>query len=156
MKIYSTTLHKVLKRGIYYNLAASFLLIGLFITWEVVGDSLWNHNQQSGDLEFLEDIDAGNRTHIDKNTVVKTTRGKAIFRTARMLPVKTVDVLGRFDFKGISNRNGILRAYIKDMKLKKTYPLKEGDQFGGVYTVLEIQRNAIIVERGNDRWVLEK
>lgn len=150
------TLQRYLDKAVVYNIALAFLAIALFGGWLYADQLPKTYEDSSEELAFLEQLSVDDSISIDLKTVTSTTRGKSVFRTARVMQVKTVDALGRFELMGTSIRGEERKAYIRDTKMKKLHTVKPGEEFGGVFKVLEIERNAITVQRGNEMMKLEK
>lgn len=92
----------------------------------------------------------------DSRMVAETIRGKAVFRTLRLMTRPVVDDSGRYRLTGTSERDGVLRAYVKDTKLKKIVTLYEGDVLGGRYEIVAIHKDSVELKRGGEVTALRK
>lgn len=137
-----------------------FLLANLLLTgaWLSAVTTPWLDLPLGIDHVSTSDPGQGSRHssgHVDTAKVKQAITGKAIFRTSRLLPEKVTDELGRYELKGVSMRNGIVKAYIKDIKRKRTLIKEAGDSLG-VFEIISVQRSRVNLRRGNEELVLEK
>lgn len=95
-------------------------------------------------------------TSITSGQIAEKTRGKAVFRTLRIVAPKQADEAGRFHLTGTSSRNGDPSAYVRDTKLNQSLTLRIGSILGGQYEVVSIQKNVIELKRGSERIELRK
>jgi hypothetical protein len=93
---------------------------------------------------------------IDPSTIADRTKGKSLFRTMQPLDTKVVDELGRYELRGVSQRGGVFKAYVKDTKGQKTHILKVGDMLGNIFEVEEIESREITLKRGDEEVKLKK
>jgi len=135
--------------------AGAFMATAL---WAIAVSTDWldiPHRPAGGGQEsFARDIDAYIAV-IDEDTVKRATMGRAVFRTNRSVPEKVVDGLGRYELRGVSQQEGIRKAYVRDTRLKKTLIKKEGDMMGS-FEVITIESSSVSVRRGDEVLKLEK
>lgn len=93
---------------------------------------------------------------ISKAAVTNATRGKAIFRTLREIRPPAADTSNRYILTGTSIRDGKIRAYVKDTKLKQTFRVYVGDTLGRRYRVMAIHKSSIELQRGSELISLRK
>lgn len=137
-----------------------FLLTNLLLTgaWLSAVTTPWLDLPLGIDTMPATDPGLGNSHsvgYVDVAKVKQAITGKAIFRTSRLLPEKVTDELGRYELRGISLRDGILKAYIRDVKRKRILIKEAGDSLG-VFEIISVQRSRVTLRRGNEQLVLEK
>ena len=134
------------------NVALSALLLAAYGTgWQPL-HYVEETNSATRDLDSQNDS-----ASIDATTVARAIRGKAIFRTFRVVEDKTVDELGsRYTFKGAFRNEGNDKVFIKDSKEKRTLNLEVGETFGGRYEVVEILDNGVRINHGGKSVVLKR
>ena len=92
---------------------------------------------------------------VTSTEVADRTRGRAPFRTGRVVKAREVDELGAFRLVGASTRRSVKKAYVRDLKLEKMLIKEIGDQLGS-YEVVEIERDGIVLRKGSEDFVLRK
>lgn len=102
------------------------------------------------------DIAGKETAHLTAQDVRKITTGKILFRTsALILKEKVVDELAHYELKGISLRNGVYRAFVRDNKLKKFVTKTVGESLGA-YEIVDISDEGVTVKRGAETVILSK
>jgi len=115
----------------------------------------------NGGGDFLDaappvDITGQTTAHLTAQDVQKITTGKVLFRTsALVLREKVVDELAHYELKGISVRDGVYRAFVRDNKLKKFVTKTVGESLGA-YEILDITVEGVTVKRGAETVILSK
>lgn len=98
---------------------------------------------------------SGTLEPISEAKVRKVSTGKAIFRTSRVEKTKVVDELSHYVLRGISSRNGIMKAYMGDTKLKKLHVKTVGESVGP-YEIVNITAEGVTLRRGAEEVFLPK
>jgi hypothetical protein len=87
--------------------------------------------------------------------ITQLTRGKAVFRTSRARKPRVVNELSYFQLKGISTRDGLVKAYMRNRKLKKMETKRIGDMVGP-FEIIGISKEGVTLRRGNEEVLLPK
>jgi hypothetical protein len=144
-------LNRYLRRAIWWLAWANLSLL-VAIAW-VLSRSLLptpSVGSATGQSAFQADATPAS---VSEAEAADAMRGKAPFRTARMVKPKVVDESGAYALVGVSLRAGQGRAYIRDTKMKKLYIKQVGETLGS-YEIDAITQEGITLARGAERVLL--